>query len=116
MKTGNRLRKKFLEELLRHVEYYNNLSPFPLWDSYYTNRLKKKIEMNEIDYDEEPVVCCSYCKSLHIVEDEEGNDRCFRCHNIVNDDYETFDNIHEYNKEYGNIWELNKKEDGEKAS
>jgi DNA-directed RNA polymerase subunit RPC12/RpoP len=52
----------------------------------------------EINYDDEPVVACKYCKSLHIVTDEVGNDICMRC---GSNELKEFKNIHEY-KEFLN--------------
>lgn len=105
-----------LTKLVEHIEYYNKLSPFPLWDSYYVEELKKKLEMNDIKKDTEPVVCCHYCKSLYIVEDEQGNDKCLKCKNIVTDDHELFASIHQYLRKYGEIWGLKEKSDESETS
>jgi DNA-directed RNA polymerase subunit RPC12/RpoP len=53
----------------------------------------------EINYDDEPVVACKYCKSLHIVTDEVDNDICMRCGSI--NELKSFENIHKY-KEFLN--------------
>lgn len=38
---------------------------------------QKKVTKEE--YDEMPVVACSYCNSLNIREDDNSNDICMRC-------------------------------------
>lgn len=44
------------------------------------------------DYDAIPLVACKYCKSLHIREDDNGNDLCMRCSSINEiENYETID-------------------------
>lgn len=75
------------------------MSPFPVYDTDYVKDVKNKI--NEImeskdNYDELPVVACRYCKSLHIVTDEDVNDICFRCGSV--NELEEFKDIYEYNK------------------
>ncbi len=75
------------------------MSPFPVYDTDYVKDVKNKI--NEImeskdNYDELPVVACKYCKSLHIVTDEDVNDICFRCGSV--NELEEFKDIYEYNK------------------
>lgn len=116
MKRRNNLRKKILYNLIQHIEKFNRNSPFPLWDSYITDYLKNKYEMDDINYDEESVDCCEYCKNIHILKDEDGNDRCSRCNNVINDEFETFPNIFEYLKEYGHIWGMKYNKDGKKTS
>ena len=49
---------------------------------------------NKIDYNDEPVVACKYCKSLHIVIDEVDNNICMRCGSV--NELKEFKNIHEY--------------------
>lgn len=105
-----------LKKLLNHVDNYNNLSPFPLWDSYYTEKLREKLKMEKTKYDEEPVECCRYCKNLHIIKDEEDNDICFKCGNIVNNDCEEFENIELYLKKYGSLWGLGQEESEQEGS
>lgn len=82
------------------MDYYNNLAPFPPYDTDYVNDIRNKIKEIMSDktkeYDNEPVVACKFCKSLHIVSDELENDICFKC-GAVNQ-LVTFDNIHEYKK------------------
>jgi Mn-dependent DtxR family transcriptional regulator len=98
MKVNNKT-IKFLKKLLKHLEYYNKMSPFPVYDTDYVKDVKNKInEMNESkkDYDELPVVACKYCKSLHIVSDELENDICMRCGSV--NELKEFKNIHEYEK------------------
>lgn len=100
----SKLTLKQLKQQLQHVTYYNEMSPFPIYDTEYVENLKTK--MDEItnskqDYDELPVEACKECKSLFITVDDESNDVCMRC-NTMNE-VETFDNIHEYLK-VKNIW------------
>jgi DNA-directed RNA polymerase subunit RPC12/RpoP len=94
---------KYLKKLLKHLQYYNKLAPFPVYDTDYVNDVKNRImeleNEKEITYDDEPVVACKYCKSLHIVTDEVDNDICMRCGSI--NELKSFENIHEY-KEFLN--------------
>lgn len=93
-------RYQHLKNLWKHMDYYNKMSPFPIYDSEYVEDVKKEVEKTEdIDYDEEPVVACKYCKSLHItthIQDNETYDVCNRCY-TANELIE-FPNIHEYNE------------------
>lgn len=112
MKKSNEKVKLILTKLLEHFDYYNNLAPFPLWDSYYTEKLRQMIKEDKINYDEESVDCCGYCKNIHSVEDEQGNYVCSKCKNIINDEFETFDNIYLYIEKYGDIWDIKNNSDG----
>lgn len=89
----------FYKELLKNMEYYNIMSPFPYYDTEIVENLKVKIKIMEndksSDYDNEPVVACKHCKSLHILNDEVENDICMKCGSI-NDTIE-YPNIYEYN-------------------
>lgn len=93
----------YLKKLLEHLQYYNKLAPFPVYDTDYVNDVKNRImeleNEKEINYDDEPVVACKYCKSLHIVTDEVDNDICMRCGSV--NELKEFKNIHEY-KEFLN--------------
>jgi len=93
----------YLKKLLEHLQYYNKLAPFPVYDTDYVNDVKNRImeleNEKEINYDNEPVVACKYCKSLHIVTDEVDNDICMRCGSV--NELKEFKNIHEY-KEFLN--------------
>lgn len=94
-----------LEKLYKHVTYYNNMSPFPVYDTEYVDEIKKvmdKIKEKEEDYDSLPVVACKHCKSLHITVDEEDNSICMKCNTI--NELITYDNIYAYKAEK-NIWE-----------
>lgn len=93
-----------LKKQLKHVEYYNEMSPFPIYDTEYVNKIREVMEgldTTETNYDDLPVVACKNCKSLHVVVDEEENSICMRC-NSINELVE-FPNIYEYKKEK-NIW------------
>lgn len=96
----NKQKIKFLKKLLSHLEYYNNLAPFPNYDSDYIKDVKEEImkleDENKVDYDEEPVVACKYCKSLHIIVDDVDNSICGRCGSV--NELKEFKNIHEYKK------------------
>jgi len=76
------------------------MAPFPVYDTDWVKDIEKKIKEMEnedkINYDDEPVVACKYCKSLHIRTDDDMNDICFRC-GSTNELIE-FKNINEYNK------------------
>jgi hypothetical protein len=100
----SKLTLKQLKEQLKHAEYHNLMSPFPIYDTEYVENLRNKmseIEKSKEDYDSLPVVACASCKSLHIVTDEVDNSICMKC-NEMNDLIE-FENIHKY-RESKNIW------------
>ena len=86
--------------LLSHLLYYNYLAPFPIYDTEYIEEVKNKIKMmredKNKDYDQEPVVACRFCKSLHIVSDEVENNVCMRCGSV--NELQEFTNINEYLK------------------
>lgn len=89
-----------LKKLLEHLEYYNRMAPFPVYDTEYVDNVRLKIkkmeENNKTNYDDEPVVACKYCKSLHIETDELDNDVCMKCGSV--NELQTFSNIYEYQK------------------
>lgn len=89
---------KHLKMLSNHLHYYNGLAPFPVYDTEYVSDVDTKIKQimkdKEHDYDQEPVVACKYCKSLHIVSDEVDNNICMKCGSI--NELQTFDNINKY--------------------
>lgn len=99
----NQLTIKELKKLLEHLQYYNKMAPFPVYDTDYVNDVKNRImkleNETQTNYDNEPVVACKYCKSLHIVTDEVDNDICMRCGSV--NELKEFKNIHEY-KEFLN--------------
>ena len=85
--------------LLNHLEYWNMMAPFPIFDTEYVAEVKKyleQMESTEKDYDDEPVVACKNCKNLYIVTDEDDNDICMKCNSI--NDTVTYENIGEYLK------------------
>ena len=91
---------KHFKRLYEHVLYYNKISPFPLYDTDRVielgNKIKEMEKDKKQDYDNEPVVACKYCKSLHIVTDEIDNNVCMRCGSV--NELKEFANIYEYNK------------------
>ena len=94
----NQIILQYLREHLDHLLYYNKMAPFPVYDTEYVEEVKNiimKLENeNKIDYNDEPVVACKYCKSLHIVIDEVDNNICMRCGSV--NELKEFKNIHEY--------------------
>lgn len=95
MKMKTKLEK--LKELLEKALYYNNLAPFPVYDTGMVKNLVKKIkhmEKSQSEYDEEPVVACKHCNSLHIVMDEIGNNICFKCGSV--NELKEYKTIYEY--------------------
>ena len=94
----NQIILQYLREHLDHLLYYNKMAPFPLYDTEYVDEVQNiimKLENeNKIDYNDEPVVACKYCKSLHIVIDEVDNNICMRCGSV--NELKEFKNIHEY--------------------
>lgn len=91
---------KELTNLLKHLNYYNKLAPFPVYDTDYVKDVNNKImeikNNKNKDYDEESVVACKYCKSLHIEYDELENDVCMKCGSV--NELKEFKNIYEYKK------------------
>lgn len=92
-------KRKYLMSLLDFVKYYNTMTPFPYFDSEYLEAIKEEVSSMEedIDYDQEPVVACKVCNSLHIITDEFDNDYCVRCGSV--NQLEEFSNIDEFLKE-----------------
>lgn len=94
----NQIILQYLREHLNHLLYYNKMSPFNIYDSEYVEEVKNTImkleNENKIDYNDEPVVACKYCKSLHIVIDGVDNNICMRCGSV--NELKEFKNIHEY--------------------
>jgi len=76
------------------------MAPFPVYDTEYVEEVKNTImkleNENKIDYNDEPVVACKYCKSLHIVIDEVDNNICMRCGSV--NELKEFKNIYDYNQ------------------
>ena len=73
-----------LREQLEEMEYYNRgTSPFPVYDTEIVEDLRKQLEKMSTEdqriYDDLPVIACKHCDSLHIVEDDNGNEVCVRC-------------------------------------
>jgi len=89
---------KILKETLAHMEYYNEMAPFPVYDTSIVEELKDFIKMAEKDktniYDELPVACCKHCTDLFIMEDDAGNDICGRCGSV--NEIEIHDDIQSY--------------------
>ena len=96
----NQIILQYLREHLDHLMYYNKMAPFPVYDTEYVEEVKNiimKLENeNKIDYNDEPVVACKYCKSLHIVIDEVDNNICMRCGSV--NELKEFKNIYDYNQ------------------
>jgi rubrerythrin len=86
------------------MKYYNNLAPFPVYDTDYVNDVENKIKeiMNDKlkEYDEEPVWACRFCKKLHIESDEVGNDVCMICGSI--NELQEYKTIFEWQKNKNN--------------
>ena len=72
----------YLEELLDYLEYSNNMSPFPVYDTEYVELVRKglaDLKQKHNKYDDAPVSACKYCNNLFIVVDDTENDICTRC-------------------------------------
>lgn len=94
------IKLKELEKTLEHMEYYNKMAPFPVFDTEGVSELKLKIKImkeKEEDYDDEPVFACKYCKSLYVVNDELENSHCYKCGSI--NTLIEYQNINHYLKE-----------------
>lgn len=91
-------RLRLLKETLAHMEYYNGMAPFPVYDTEVVQDLKDFIKMAEKDkgkiYDELPVAACKHCTDLFLIEDEAGNDICGRCGSV--NEIQIFENIEMY--------------------
>lgn len=91
---------KIYKEQLEHFEYYNRMSPFPLYDTEFVLEVKKRIEFMEsrkdINYDDMPVTACKYCKNLYLVDDDLENVICMRCGSV--NDVKVFKDIDTYLK------------------
>ena len=90
-----------MKKNLEHVEYYNKMAPFPVYDTEYVKDIKNRImelENSKEDYDALPVDCCKHCKTLVVPNcfeiDDLGNEMCLRCGSV--NEIQTFNNIHEY--------------------
>ncbi len=105
MKTEKRDIEYYLYELYKHMKYYNNMAPFPVYDREYIDKVKEKIESMKYtkeEYNAEPVSFCSHCKSLHIENDESNNGICQRCGSVNEIEILSID---KYNELYNDIWE-----------
>ncbi len=100
MNKKNKLLREQYEKTLDKFNTTNKMSPFNLIDSEHINNLNNKLKNDNIQYDSEPVSCCSHCKSLYLITDDDDNDTCVSCHNSINE-IETHKNIYEYLKLYG---------------
>jgi uncharacterized paraquat-inducible protein A len=89
---------EYLKKYLKHMKYYNSMAPFPVFDTSYVNDVENKlIEImsdKTKEYDDEPVVACRHCKSLHIVSDDVDNNVCMRCGSV--NELKEFENIYQY--------------------
>lgn len=98
---------RYLKEYLKHMKYYNSMAPFPVFDTSYVNDVENKIKEIMSDktkeYDEEPVVACRHCKSLHIISDDVDNNVCMRCGSV--NELKEFKDIYQYKE-----WLKNKDE------
>jgi hypothetical protein len=93
-----------VKALLKHLEYSNQMAPFPVFDTEYVSDVRnylRQMEQSDKHYDDEPVVACKYCKNLYIVVDDEDNDICMKCNSV--NELKTYENIGEYLKEK-TIW------------
>jgi uncharacterized paraquat-inducible protein A len=99
MSKQNKLLREEYKKTLNKFKYINKMSPFNLIDSEHINTLNTKLKNDNISYDAEPVNCCSHCKSLYLITDDDDNTKCVVCHNSINE-YETHKNIYEYLKLY----------------
>jgi len=92
---------KIYKLLLEWVEYYNNMAPFPIYDTEYVEMIRNRIDnieqkMKQKDYDLEPVVACAICDDLFLGVDELDNTICMRCGSI--NEERIFKTIYEYNE------------------
>lgn len=95
----NKVKREQLENTLNYFKHLNNLSPFPIIDTEHIMNIENKLKDNNIDYDAEPVSCCSHCHSLYLLTDENDNDKCILCKNSLNE-IETHQTIFHYLNKY----------------
>lgn len=84
-------------KLLEKAIEANKYSPFNIYDSEYIKELNKLIKImsdKEKNYDDEPVVACRHCKSLHIEFDDTDNNVCIKCGSV--NETKEFQNIYKY--------------------
>jgi len=95
---------KLLKESLTHMEYYNWLAPFPVYDTGDLGELRdyiKIMERDKKDYDNLPTTACRHCMNLATVVDDLDNDICTRCGAI--NELVIFNTIFEYLEEKDKI-------------
>lgn len=104
MKNQTSKYERYLRKLLKDYTRANRFSPFPFYDTelieVLTNKINKMQDRKK-HYDSMPIACCKHCNSLHIIEDEVGNDACLSCGAEGTDIIEVYDNIFEYAKATG---------------
>lgn len=96
---GNKRTLEYFKNLLEWMTYYNEMSPFPIYDTEYVQMVENKIKelsKSDIDYDSIPVTACAVCDDLRIEVDELDNDICMRCGTI--NDIRIFKTIFDYNE------------------
>lgn len=93
-----------MESLYNYFKKINNFSPFPVIDTDDIQYIRDKLDKDNIDYDNEPVSCCSHCKNLALIIDEQDNDICPLCKNSINE-IETHRTIFHYLNKYPNRWQ-----------
>ena len=90
-------RLQLLKDTLEHMEYYNKMAPFPVYDTGDVEELKtyiKTMEREPSEYDHIPVTSCKHCLSTFIIVDELNNDICGRCGSV--NEIEIHKDIFEY--------------------
>lgn len=94
----NKLKEQF-NKTLQRFKHTNLMSAFPIIDTEHIMNLSNKVYDDNIDYDAEPVQCCSHCKSLYLITDNDDNDECVTCRNSLNE-VETYLTIYHYLNKY----------------
>ena len=106
MSNYNKNKRDIMEKIkLRFLEI-NNLSPFPIIDTEVIQYIDNKLKDDNLDYDDEPVICCSHCKNLALIIDDDDNDVCPLCTNSLNE-IEVHRTIYHYLNKYPNKWNKN---------
>ena len=82
---SNIIRKEIINNMNNYFKKLNKLSIFPIIDTDVISNLDDKLKNDNIDYDEDPVVCCAHCKKLSIKIDEDDNEFCILCKNSINE-------------------------------
>ncbi len=87
---------QLIDKKLEEMSYMNQLSPFPVFDTEHIDMLKEERAKLAAIEDKTPVEACGTCKSLYLVNEDDGHVVCMRCGSVNH--VEKYDNIEQYLK------------------